>query len=315
MSNAEQDNVRNRGAGGRAAALDEVRAHIDAIDSQLCDLIRQRTALAREVAAAKQAQGNSRPVRPAREAQIIRKMTSALAGQVPVVSVTRIWRELIASTIEAHQGGLTVLVSADGALWDLSREHFGSAPRLELCPDMPVILRRLRDNQHTLAVMPEPRDDDPSPWWAQMLDVDGPQPRVLARLPFVRPQPPRLDAVGAVAVAAGAEPEPSGDDRTLLVVRFDRDYSRASVAETLRSAGWTVRDLMSWRAPDSSPVNLVMVEIEGFVAADDPGIDAAIAAARGHIQRITHFGAYPTQIAMTAPAAERPPLKHGGSNG
>lgn len=285
------------GSAAESADLAAIRSRIDAIDSQLCDLIRQRTALSRQVAVAKKAEGNVRPVRPAREAQIIRSMIGKLGGEVPVVSVTRIWRELIAGAIEAHQGGLTVLVGGDGALWDLSREHFGSAPKLEYCPDMPVILRRLRENERTLAVMPTPVDDDPAPWWARMLDVDGPQPRVIARLPFVTPPSPRLAQASAVAVAAGAEPEPSGEDKSLLIVEYDRDYSRASVAEGLRQAGWTVRDLMSWRPPESSPLNRVLVELDDFVAVGDPRLETVKDAARGHIHRIVHFGGFPVPVA------------------
>jgi chorismate mutase/prephenate dehydratase len=281
---------------GDAPDLAEIRTRIDAIDARLCDLIRQRTALSRQVAVAKKVQGNSRPFRPAREAQIIRTMVARLQGEVPVLSVARIWRELIAGAIEAHQGGLTVLVCGDGGLWDLSREHFGSAPKLEHCMDMPVILRRLRENERTIVVMPMPLDDDPAPWWAQMLDVDGPQPRVIARLPFVVPPTSRMAQGGAVAVAAGAEPEASGDDKSLLVVEFDRDYSRASVADGLRQAGWMVRDLMSWRAPETSPLNRVLVELDDFIAVDDARLERVREAARGHIHRIVHFGGFPAPL-------------------
>lgn len=304
MSANVPDDGETRGA---APELSAIRSQIDAIDSQLCALIRERTALSRQVAEAKKAEGNSRPVRPAREAQIIRAMVERLGDEVPVVSVTRIWRELIAGAIEAHQGGLTVLVGGDAAVWDLTREHFGSAPRLEYCPDILVMLRRLRENERTLVVMPAPVDDDPAPWWAQMLDVDGPQPRVCARLPFVAPAERRLNGVGAVAVAAGAEPEASGADRSLLIVEYDRDFSRASVADGLRQAGWTVCDLMSWRAPDASPLNRVLVELGDFVAVDDSRLDAVREAARGHILRIVHFGTYPVPISVKPPqGAARP---------
>ena len=291
-----------------ADALRAIRDEIDRIDLQLCDLMRQRTALSDQVAAAKRAQGNSRPIRPAREAQIVREMVGRLSDEVPVVSTARIWHELIAGAIAAHQGGLTVLVH-DNGLWELSRERFGSASSLELCPDMPVVLRRLRENLRTVAVMPLAADDDPEPWWARMIDVDGPQPRVIARLPFVsaharRPSTQLHEAPGAVAVAAGAEPEPSGDDMTLLIVEYGRDYSRASVVEGMRQQGWTVRDLMSWRAPDTSPVNRTLVELAGFVGVDDPGLGRVRDAARGHVHRIVHFGGYPAPLGAK-PAAPR----------
>lgn len=315
MPSNASDNAPSNNAGpddaDSAPDLGAIRVQIDAIDSELCELIRRRTALSRQVAVAKKATGNSRPVRPAREAQIIRAMIDRLGGQVPVVSVTRIWRELIAGAIEAHQGGLSVLVGGDGAVWDLSREHFGSAPKLEYCPDLPVILRRLRENERTVAVLPMPVDDDPAPWWAQMLDADGPQPRVLARLPFVVPASSRVGALGAIAVAAGVEPEPSGEDKTYLIVEFDRDFSRSSVADGVRQAGFTITDLMSWRMPESSPLNRVLVELDDFVALDDPRLEKVGAAARGHIGRIVHFGSFPKPLQMKAGSPQSRETKNG----
>ncbi len=58
-----------------AQTLDAVRERIDQIDSELLRLLDERADLARAVAAAKQAsgQGGQFGLRPAREAQIVRK--------------------------------------------------------------------------------------------------------------------------------------------------------------------------------------------------------------------------------------------------
>ena len=63
----------------KTLTLSEVRAKIDAIDTQLLKLIDQRSALAREVAEAKRATGDGGGIalRPAREAQILRRIAGA----------------------------------------------------------------------------------------------------------------------------------------------------------------------------------------------------------------------------------------------
>ena len=64
-------------AGDATPSLDEVRWRIDAIDGELLALIDERARLARDVAAAKAAAGDTGfGLRPGREALIVRKLLS-----------------------------------------------------------------------------------------------------------------------------------------------------------------------------------------------------------------------------------------------
>ena len=71
-----------------ALSLDAVRARIDAVDAELLRLIDERAALAGEVAAAKRAEAaqdeKGAPgfgLRPAREAQVMRRLLAGLAAR------------------------------------------------------------------------------------------------------------------------------------------------------------------------------------------------------------------------------------------
>jgi chorismate mutase len=67
-------------AGDATPSLDEVRWRIDAIDGELLALLDERAGLARAVAAAKQAAGDTGfGLRPGREALIVRKLLAAPA--------------------------------------------------------------------------------------------------------------------------------------------------------------------------------------------------------------------------------------------
>ncbi len=84
--------------------LSELRAGIDAVDSELLVLLNRRAALANEVGEIKRAEGS--PVfRPEREAQVIASMQSANAGPLKNNSVASIWREVMSAcrALEAPQ--------------------------------------------------------------------------------------------------------------------------------------------------------------------------------------------------------------------
>lgn len=72
------------------ATLQSLRRQIDRIDDQLHDLIMARAALVEQVAAAKPDSGV--PLRPGREAEILRRLIARHAGRFPKGALVRIWR-------------------------------------------------------------------------------------------------------------------------------------------------------------------------------------------------------------------------------
>src|SRR5258707_33255 len=97
------------GASG-PASLEDVRKRIDAIDAELLGLVAERAGLAKDVAAAKAAAGDAGKfgLRPAREAQLLRKLLASRQGPSPSL-IVRICRELIGDSL-ATQGPFRIAV-------------------------------------------------------------------------------------------------------------------------------------------------------------------------------------------------------------
>lgn len=98
--------------------LSAIRAELDAIDTQLLDLIARRLVIAGRVRATKP-DGVS-PFRPAREAEMLARLA---AGPVPAPLVQRIWYALIGATLARE--GLTEIVVEDRQLVAAARARFG----------------------------------------------------------------------------------------------------------------------------------------------------------------------------------------------
>ena len=269
--------------------LEHLRAEIDRIDQEILDLLVARSAVVRRIGEVKGDRLDGRPaLRPAREAQILRRLAERANGRFPAAVLVRMWRELIAAQTRL-QAPLSVAVFApkERALqvWDLARDHFGSATAM-IAVDRPLqALRALADGSATVAVLPLPNDDDS--WWVSLMSDHELQLRVFARLPFVS-----SDGEEVRALALGQpEIEPSGDDLTPLAIEAEQGLSRGGLRELLAAAklnpGWAA----TWR-PDPPAPAVHLVEVDSFVAAADPRLGALQQAARGEVLRAIPVGGY-----------------------
>src|SRR5690242_12575942 len=94
--------------------LEELRRAIDAVDDGLLDLVLRRGELVAEVGRGKSA-GEAPIYRPAREAQVLRRLLARARDANEKHHVLRIWRALMAASYE-RQGGLR-LVADPAAEW------------------------------------------------------------------------------------------------------------------------------------------------------------------------------------------------------
>ncbi len=270
-----------------ALPLDHLRAEIDRIDQAVLDLLIERSNVVRRIGEVKGDGPDGRSaLRPAREAQILRRLAERSGARFPAPVLVRMWRELIAA-LTRLQTPLSVAVFApkERALqvWDLARDHFGSATAM-VAVDRPLqALRALADRSATVAVLPLPNDDDS--WWVSLMSDR--ELRVFARLPFVS-----SDGEEVRALALGQlEIEPSGDDLTPLAIEADQGLSRGRLRELLATANLTPGWAATWR-PDPPAPAVHLVEVDSFVAAADPRLLALQQAARGEVLRATPLGGY-----------------------
>jgi chorismate mutase len=271
------------------APLEDLRAEIDRIDQEVLDLLVARSAVVRRIAEVKGDRQDGRSAqRPAREAQILRGLAERACGRFPVPVLVRMWRELIAS-LTRLQTPLSVAVFAPREralqIWDLARDHFGSATAM-VAVDRPIqALRALTEGSATVAVLPLPNDDES--WWVSLASDQDHRLRAFARLPFVSSHG---EEVRALAIGQ-LEIEPSGDDLALLAIEAEPGLSRGRLRELLVAAdlhpGW----VSGSRQPGAATA-LYLAEVDGFVAEGDRRLAELQKAAGGEVLRGVPLGGY-----------------------
>lgn len=189
--------------------LEELRRAIDAVDDGLLDLVVRRGELVAEVGRSKST--SDAPIyRPAREAQIMRRLLARPSDSDEKDRILRIWRAIMAASYE-RQGGLRI--AADPAVeWEATL-HFCPRNRPAAASAVEAV-GKVVAGAAELAVVPAPTPFGGAPWLPPLIEArrKGAPVFVLSRLPFFAV--PGLSAVDALVVGRGIV-DPSGDDVTL----------------------------------------------------------------------------------------------------
>jgi chorismate mutase / prephenate dehydratase len=282
-----------------SAQLAQLRREIDRIDDSIHDLLMERTRLVDRITGAKAA--DRVPLRPGREAEILRRLVGRHQGVFPKSAVVRIWREIMGALV-GLQGPFTVAVHAaehsTGSI-ELARNHFGVVVPLNVYRSAGQVVRAVADGLASVGVVPigPPAEtgDEAEPWWASLTGGSGDAPRVVARLPVAGVSSAE-DSPQALVLACRAHDE-TGDDRTLAVLEtppeISRDRIRAMLAANkLEAAGL----LVTFR---HGGVWLHLVELDGHVSAGDARL-AALVAPKNPVSHATVIGGYATPFAPQA---------------
>jgi chorismate mutase len=187
--------------------LAQLRREIDAVDDRILELLLQRFALGQSVAEAKRNLPPAPNMRPAREAEILRRLAARWRGPAPVSTMAAIWRHIISSVL-GLQGRFTVhLTEEDRRITPaLAANHFSAGAQFQTHRTYEHALTEVSQDLQSIAILALPAGQPPSPWWSGL--HHGPL-RVVARLPFLEPVSDRA------YVVALQEPAPSGDDISL----------------------------------------------------------------------------------------------------
>ncbi len=246
-------------------SLEEVRTRIDAIDAELLRLVVERASLAKSVAAAKAAAGDSGKfgLRPERETQLLRKLlagprtTKEMGDGARPGLIVRIWRELIGDSL-ATQGPFHLAVWGGrdpGRTVEVARLRFGVAPSLRQVakPEDALAEARSLGGVGVCALTPD------SAWWGRLLAE--PKLKVFAALPCLAAWGP----LSALAVAE-VDIEPTGSDNTFWVT--DARESARVVEEMLSRDGVAATLLV-----ETSGLKLFL--LSGYYQSDDPRLARA----------------------------------------
>ena len=247
-------------------ALQALRAEIDALDDAMHDLLMRRAAVVARMAGSRAKTGVGSPLRPGREAAVLRRLLARHSGALSRGAVVRIWRHIFMAHT-AIQGAFTAAVAASGEAAQtlaLAREHFGTSTPLTPFASPAQALAALSTGKTSVAVLPAPAGEGEGAWWQSL---EAPRLLIVARLPFL------VDATRADAalVVAPVPPDASGEDRSLLRLEAGADASRENFARMLSDAGLAGRILCLARQGGRS---LALAEIDGFIAAGDARLAA-----------------------------------------
>jgi chorismate mutase len=268
--------------------LKGLRRCLDEIDDRLQDLLIDRAEIVSRIRASKK-NDNLPALQPAREAEIIRRLVARHHGAFPIANLVRMWREMLAATVRMQSPfSVAVFVPRDGqGFWDLARDHYGSNTPMTAYGSIPAVIRAVTGGESSVGVLPMPLDDEPEPWWPDLLPIDENTPHVIARLPFGASGNARNGGSELLAIGYGIQQE-SGLDCTFLLAEAAQDVTRDRILQLLSASGLVCIFFASTRR--ESAVNLI--GIEGFVPISDARLDTLRAELGTKLYRLSPLGGY-----------------------
>jgi chorismate mutase len=200
-------------------SLQTLRAEIDAIDAQVHSLLMQRGDIIDRLISVKQTQEVGSAFRPAREADMMRRLVQRHRGILPLDTVESIWRVII-STFTYVQAPFSVhadVAAGEALIRDSARFHFGFTVPYLAHFSAGAVVDAVAASKGDLGLVSATTSR--APWWLGLEAKAA--PKIIARLPFVE----RADHPAALPV---------------FVISRVADDAMVTEVETwsIRVAGW-----------------------------------------------------------------------------
>ncbi len=169
----------------KAPSLAELRKDIDRIDEAMHRLLIERSEIIGTLISVKKSSETGSAFRPAREAEMMRRLVERHKGLLPLDTVESIWRVIIA-TFTYVQAPFSVhadLSAGDALMRDSARFHFGFT--VPFVPHMGAagVVQAVSESKGDLGLVPAGPVVGAGAWWSA-LEFDS-APKIIARLPFV----------------------------------------------------------------------------------------------------------------------------------
>jgi len=166
-------------------SLADLRREIDRIDATMHELLMERGAIIDTLIQVKGTSDSGSAFRPAREADMMRRLVQRHHGILPLDTVESIWRVII-STFTHVQAPFSVhadLSAGDAAMRDSARFHFGFT--VPFVPHMGAsgVVATVSESRGDLGLVPAFAAPHSGAWWTA-LEFES-APKIIARLPFV----------------------------------------------------------------------------------------------------------------------------------
>jgi chorismate mutase / prephenate dehydratase len=274
--------------------LQAFRREIDTIDEKIIALLAERVGIVQKVGEHKKtlAERHPCPIRPGREADMVRRIMQSFEGTgFSPAAAAGIWRIIIGAST-ARECDLKIAVFApdrEHDLYWLAREYFGPSVPVSKHTNSNRVIGDVMDDKAAVGIVPFLRGDDTTHWWRSLMQEGPNTPKVFAHVPFVYTDIPGKIIPSALAIAK-LEPEPSGDDTTLLVIEAEHNTSQ----HRLQTAFATAKLDVNWiTAVTLSPTTRHhLVEVKGFITHTHEAFAGMINGLGSALIRASILGAY-----------------------
>jgi chorismate mutase len=166
-------------------SLTDLRREIDRIDEAMHALLIERGGIIDQLIAVKKSQETGSAFRPAREADMMRRLVQRHHGSLPFDTVESIWRVII-STFTYVQAPFSVhadLSAGDAHMRDSARFHFCFTVPFEPHMGAASVVQAVTASRGDLGLVPAFAVAGAGPWWTALEFENA--PKIIARLPFV----------------------------------------------------------------------------------------------------------------------------------
>ncbi|WP_342640413.1 chorismate mutase [Rhodoligotrophos ferricapiens] len=281
MTTMLQDGQATVSTASDAQALEAVRREIDRIDEEILSLLTERFIAVEEVRRVKGlAASGLPPLRPSREAEVIRRLLALRRDPLPPEVLVSIWRELMGSATQRQQK-MTVHIPAptfgDLAFYDLVRGYFGAQTPIAGHLTTEAAIAAVMESRSDLAVVPARHKG-----WVEPLLRAADAPAVVARIPVIGAP------AGIEAFLVGYVPTvPTGLDETLVAVTARED------AEPWANPG-LLREFWRERVTESQGGSLWLGVLDGWL--DEHQASAALKGETKSVIAVKVLGRYATPV-------------------
>ncbi len=137
-------------------SLQAIRQRIDAIDDQILELVNQRASAAGEVAAVKQAEGRQEDFyRPAREAEVLRRLRDANTGPLSDEDIISLFREIMSACLALQRPLRVAFLGPEGTFTqEAALKHFGHSIRSLPLEGIDPVFREVETGAAEYGVVP-----------------------------------------------------------------------------------------------------------------------------------------------------------------
>jgi chorismate mutase / prephenate dehydratase len=233
-----------------APALDALRRELDTLDDALLDLLAKRREVTQQVKSLKHVTAKTvmSPLRPAREAQIHRRLLQlAKAKAVDPQFALSLWRNILTES-SLSQATITLHVSKRlsstlGHRLRL-RDHFPAMP-VEEWKDETQAMMQVNVNPGDICVV-----ETDSPWIEACVAGKAGTAQIIGALPVIKG-----DATPQLLIFGNAPVEPSGEDETLLITEgnLPRDFALQPLWQ-VKSGPWRLSALAGFHSEHEGPI-------------------------------------------------------------